>query len=92
MGYLRSETRDVARLLLQCSELLLIPRGSHMPPIQAFATGIKSMTAATVRRYRGNNAESFIHLTSFRKCKLTLLTRNVAHAEFKCGRNIKKNT
>ena len=29
---------------------------------------------------------------SFRKCKLTLLTRNIAHAEFKCGRNIEKNT
>ena len=30
--------------------------------------------------------------TSFRKCKFTLLTRNIAHAEFKCGRNIEKNT
>ena len=29
---------------------------------------------------------------SFHKCKLTLLTRNIAHAEFKCGRNIKMNT
>ena len=29
---------------------------------------------------------------SFRKCKLTLLTRNIVHAEFKCGRNIAKNT
>ena len=34
----------------------------------------------------------YIHRTSFRKCKLALLTRNVAHAEFKCGRNIEKNT
>ena len=33
-----------------------------------------------------------IHRMSFRKYKLTLLTRNVAHAEFKCGRNIEKNT
>ena len=30
--------------------------------------------------------------TSFRKCKLTLWIRNVAHADFKCGRNIEKNT
>ena len=29
---------------------------------------------------------------SFHKCKFTLLTRNVAHTEFKCGRNIEKNT
>ena len=27
-----------------------------------------------------------------RKCKLTLLIRNVVHAEFKCGQNIEKNT
>ena len=32
-----------------------------------------------------------IHRTSFRKYKLTLLTRNVVHAEFKCRRNIEKN-
>ena len=29
---------------------------------------------------------------SFRKCKLTFLTRNIAHAEFRCGRNVEKNT
>ena len=29
---------------------------------------------------------------SFQKCKLILLTQNIAHAEFKSGRNIKKNT
>ena len=29
--------------------------------------------------------------TSFRKCKLTLLIRNIAHAEYKCGQNIEKN-
>ena len=34
----------------------------------------------------------YICRTSFRKCKFTLLTRNIAHAEFKCGRNIEKNT
>ena len=34
----------------------------------------------------------YICRTLFCKCKLTLLTRNIAHAEFKCGRNIKKNT
>ena len=33
-----------------------------------------------------------VQRTSFCKCKLTLLTQNVAHAEFKCGRNIEKNT
>ena len=33
-----------------------------------------------------------IRRTSFRKCKLTLLTQNVAHAEFKCGQNIENNT
>ena len=33
-----------------------------------------------------------IRCTSFHKCKLTLLTRNVVHAEFKCGRNIENNT
>ena len=32
-----------------------------------------------------------IHRTSFRKCKLALLTRNLAHAEFKCGQNIENN-
>ena len=31
----------------------------------------------------------YICRTSFRKCKLTLLTRNIAHAEFMCGWNIK---
>ena len=30
--------------------------------------------------------------TSFRKCKLTLLTRNTVHAEFKCRWNIEKIT
>ena len=34
----------------------------------------------------------YICRTSFHKCNLTLLTRNIAHAEFKCGRNIKMNT
>ena len=34
----------------------------------------------------------YICRTSFRKYKLTVLTRNIAHAEFKCGRNIEKNT
>ena len=29
---------------------------------------------------------------SFRKCKLAFLIRNIVHAEFKCGRNIKMNT
>ena len=30
----------------------------------------------------------YICRTSFRKCMFTLLTRNIVHAEFKCGRNI----
>ena len=34
----------------------------------------------------------YICRTSFCKCKLTLLTRNIAHTEFKCGQNIEKNT
>ena len=29
--------------------------------------------------------------TSFRKSRDTLLTRNIAHAEYLCGRNIEKN-
>ena len=29
---------------------------------------------------------------SFCKCKLTLLTQNIAHAELKCEQNIEKNT
>ena len=29
----------------------------------------------------------YICRTSFRKCKLTLLTRNIPHPKFKCGRN-----
>ena len=32
----------------------------------------------------------YICHTSFRKCKWTLLTRNIAHVGFKCGRNIKR--
>ena len=34
----------------------------------------------------------YICRTSFCKCKLTLLTRNIAHAAYKCGRIIEKNT
>ena len=34
----------------------------------------------------------YICRTSFRKCKLTLLTWNIVHAGFKCGWNIKMNT
>ena len=38
------------------------------------------------------NIYIYVCHTSFRKCKFTLLTRNIAHAKFKCRRNIEKNT
>ena len=40
------------------------------------------------KKIRPSRNPPIIRHTLFRKCKLTLLTRNVAHAEFKCGQNI----